>query len=121
MSEIRVKHILQKHLGSRNPNDSYRKKPITRTKEEAISNINQFREQIKSMEDWDRIAAEYSECGSAANAGDLGFFGPGAMQKAFEEAAFATPVGQISGLVDTDSGIHIILRLVWFSPFENSN
>ena len=35
MSEIRVLHILQKHTGSRNPNDSYRKKPITRSKQEA--------------------------------------------------------------------------------------
>jgi hypothetical protein len=40
--QIRVKHILQKHLGSRNPNDSYRKKPVTRTKEEAIANIHQI-------------------------------------------------------------------------------
>jgi hypothetical protein len=39
MSEIRVKHILQKHVGSRNPNDSFRKKPVTRSKQEAIDNI----------------------------------------------------------------------------------
>ena len=37
--QIRVKHILQKHLGSRNPNDSYRKKPVTRTKEEAEKHL----------------------------------------------------------------------------------
>ncbi len=38
-SEIRVKHILLKHTGSRNPFDSYRKKPITRSKEDAIKGI----------------------------------------------------------------------------------
>jgi len=65
--QIRVKHILQKHTGSRNPNDSYRKRPITRSKDEAIANIQNFMQQIKSMEDWDRIASEFSECGSAAN------------------------------------------------------
>lgn len=110
-AEIRVKHILQKHLGSRNPNDSYRKKPITRTKEEAVANIMKFKEEIKNMDDWDRIAHEYSECGSAANAGDLGMFGRGAMQKQFEDAAFALEVGAMSDLVDSDSGIHIILRI----------
>ena len=82
--EVRVKHILQKHTGSRNPNDSLRNKPITRTKDEAIENIRKFKEQIKTQEDWDRIAQEFSECRSATQGGDLGFFGPGQMQAAFE-------------------------------------
>jgi NIMA-interacting peptidyl-prolyl cis-trans isomerase 1 len=67
--------------------------------------------EIKTMDDWDRIAYEYSECSSAAKFGDLGMFGRGAMQKPFEDAAFALKVGEVSGLVDTDSGIHVILRL----------
>ncbi|CAI2383254.1 unnamed protein product [Moneuplotes crassus] len=111
MEEIRVKHILQKHTLSRNPHDSYRDKPITRSKEEAIENIEKIRDAIindgKSFAD---IASEISECRSAANGGDLGFFGRGMMQKEFEDAAFALSVGEISGLVDSDSGIHIILR-----------
>jgi len=111
MSEIRVKHILQKHTGSRNPHDSYRNKPITRSKEEATENIIKIKSQIQSMEDWDRLALEYSECGSAAKAGDLGFFGRGAMQKPFEDAAFALEVGHVSDPVDSPSGIHIIIRL----------
>ncbi len=102
---------MQKHTGSRNPNDSYRKRPITRSKQEAIDNILKFKEAIKTQEDWNRIASEYSECGSAANNGDLGMFGRGAMQKQFEDAAFALEVGQMSDLVDSDSGIHIILRV----------
>ena len=65
------------------------------------------------MEDFQKIAAEFSECRSAAQGGDLGFFGPGQMQKAFEDASFALQVGQVSDLVDTDSGIHIILRVAW--------
>lgn len=63
------------------------------------------------MEDWDRIASEFSECGSAANQGDLGWFGRGAMQKSFEDASYALKVGEMSGLVDSDSGIHIIVRI----------
>jgi NIMA-interacting peptidyl-prolyl cis-trans isomerase 1 len=42
--------------------------------------------------------------------GDLGKFGPGEMQKAFENSAFSLNVGEISGIVSTDSGFHILLR-----------
>ena len=51
-----------------------------------------------------------SDCGSAQDGGDLGFFEHGQMMPAFEEATAALPVGGMSPLVDTDSGTHIILR-----------
>lgn len=41
---------------------------------------------------------------------NVGKFGRGQMQKPFEDATFALGVSEISGLVDTDSGVHIILR-----------
>ena len=56
-------------------------------------------------------AKKRSDCGSYAQNGDLGMFGKGEMQKPFEEASFALKVGEISGIVDTDSGVHIIKRL----------
>ena len=52
-----------------------------------------------------------SDCGSAQKGGDLGVFQRGAMQKAFEDASFALKVGELSGIVDSDSGIHVILRI----------
>ena len=47
---------------------------------------------------------------SAKRGGDLGSFGRGAMQPSFEAAAFALEVGQMSDLVESPSGVHIILR-----------
>ena len=109
--QVRVRHILQKHTGSRNPIVRATGKAVTRSKDEAIANVQQFKAQIQSEQDFASIAQQFSECGSSAQGGDLGFFGPGQMQAPFEEASFALAPGQISELVDTDSGIHIIMRL----------
>lgn len=45
-----------------------------------------------------------------------GFFGRGEMQKEFEDAAFALQPGQVSGIVETASGVHLIQRYVLRSP-----
>lgn len=55
------------------------------------------------------LAKEYSkDPGSAANGGDLGWFGPGAMVAPFEEAAYALEVNEISAPVQSEHGFHII-------------
>ena len=55
------------------------------------------------------LAKQYSQDpGSAQNGGDLGFFGKGVMVPQFESVAFALKQGQISGLVQTQFGYHII-------------
>ena len=71
-----------------------------------------FIHQIILQEDlFAQYAKEGSDCGSFAKGGDLGYFGPGAMQKQFEDASYALDVGQMSGIVDSDSGSHLILRI----------
>lgn len=58
------------------------------------------------------LAITESDCSSARKMGDLGFFGRGDMQKEFEEAAFALKPGEVSHVVETASGLHLIERLV---------
>jgi len=56
------------------------------------------------------LAVTESDCSSARKMGDLGNFGKGDMQKEFEEAAFKLKVGEVSGIVETASGLHLIER-----------
>jgi parvulin-like peptidyl-prolyl isomerase len=63
----------------------------------------------KKGEDFAALAKEFTEdTGSKANGGLYEDFGRGKMVKAFEEAAFSVPVGQISGIIETTYGYHII-------------
>jgi peptidyl-prolyl cis-trans isomerase C len=55
------------------------------------------------------VAKANSKDGSAANGGDLGWFGLGAMVKPFEDAVVAAAVGKVVGPVKTDFGWHLIL------------
>ena len=65
---------------------------------------------VKGEKQFNELAAQFSDCSSAKRGGDLGLFGRGQMQKPFEDATFALKIGQLSDIVDTDSGVHIILR-----------
>lgn len=59
-----------------------------------------------------QLAVAESDCSSARKMGDLGFFARGDMQKEFEEAAFQLKPGEISPVVETASGLHLIERYV---------
>ncbi|KAB8291680.1 hypothetical protein EYC80_006480 [Monilinia laxa] len=109
--KIRASHLLVKHRDSRRPS-SWREAEITRTKDEAMSIILQHEAHIRSgSTSLGDLAVSESDCSSARKMGDLGFFGRGDMQKEFEEAAFALKPGQVSEVVETASGLHLIERL----------
>ncbi|CAM9296690.1 unnamed protein product [Ectocarpus sp. 6 AP-2014] len=110
---MRASHILVKHQGSRRTaswKDVDGVAIKTRTKAEAINMLMDLRAKISTQEDFAEIAQEHSDCGSARAGGDLGEFGDGQMMQPFEDATRALRVGEISSVVDTDSGVHIILR-----------
>ncbi|MFA6888209.1 MAG: peptidylprolyl isomerase [Candidatus Woesearchaeota archaeon] len=86
--EIRASHIL---VGS---------------KEQAVEIL----QKCKAGADFAYMAEKYSKCPSGKKGGDLGTFGRGQMVPKFENAAFNLKVGEISELVPTQFGFHIIKR-----------
>jgi hypothetical protein len=84
---------------------------VTRTQDEARALIDQIAADIQAGNiTFADAAMEYSDCPSGAEGGDLGTFGRGAMVQPFDEAAFALGVGDISDVVETQFGYHLILR-----------
>ena len=71
--------------------------------------IEAILERLNNGEDFAALAMEYSDDGSSEYGGELGEFQRGMMVEPFEEAAFALEPGEISGIVETEFGFHIIL------------
>jgi len=80
---------------------------LVKTEKEA----NTVLERLKKGEKFANIAKEVSLCPSGKRGGDLGTFGRGRMMKEFEKAALALQKGQISPIVKTKFGYHVIKRL----------
>ena len=79
-----------------------------------MTELKQYEAKIKAegiVESFAKYALERSDCGSYKANGDLGFFGRGDMQQPFEEASFALQKDEMSGIVSTDSGYHLIYRI----------
>lgn len=74
----------------------------------ALNLINDVKDDILAGAAFKEMAQFHSEGPSAPNGGYLGWFGKGKMAPAFEEAAFAAPIGQVIGPVLTQFGYHLI-------------
>jgi len=107
VEEVHARHILIMH-------DESKRKPttISRSKAEAAQLIQALAEEVTAEgADFAAIARANSDCPSKHRGGDLGTFGRGQMSPAFEAAAFALKEYEISGVVETEFGYHIIQRL----------
>jgi parvulin-like peptidyl-prolyl isomerase len=81
----------------------------TRSEAETLALALELRQRLLDGEDFAALAAEYSsDTTSAANGGDLGWFGRGRMVAPFEEGAFSLEIGEISEPIRSDFGYHII-------------
>lgn len=78
------------------------------TKKAARTKIDGLLKRVKAGEDFAALAKENSDDGSAAQGGDLGFFPRGQMVPPFDQAAFALKPGEISDVVTSQFGFHII-------------
>lgn len=78
---------------------------------EKLSLAQELKTRISKGESFANLAKQYSIDGSKRRGGDLGFFGRGMMVPEFEKAAFALEKGQVSDIVKTRFGYHIIKRL----------
>jgi len=96
--EIRASHILIKV-------DS---KSTESQKADAYKKISEIQVKIQQGGDFAALAKEFSQGPSNVKGGDLGFFKRGQMVKPFEKAAFALVPGEVSGIVETRFGYHLI-------------
>ncbi len=96
--KVRASHILIKV----DPDASEAKKAAAKKK------IQEIQRRIKAGEDFAQLAKENSEGPTGPNGGDLGYFERGKMVKEFEDAAFALAPGQVSDIVQTKFGYHLI-------------
>jgi len=94
----RARHILVRVAGNADE----------RTRKTARAKIERALKQIKSGKSFSTVAKKMSGDATAEKGGDLGYFARGAMAPAFDKAVFTMKKGEISGIVKTQFGFHII-------------
>jgi parvulin-like peptidyl-prolyl isomerase len=105
-TSIEASHFLVQYQGSMRAAPT-----VTRTKDEAKKRAEEGLAKVKKGEDFAKVVGEYSdEPGAATRGGALGAFTRDRMIKPFADAAFLLKVGQVSGIVETPFGFHVIKR-----------
>ena len=78
------------------------------TKDQANKKIKKIQKKLEAGEDFTSLAKEFSEGPSNIKGGDIGYFNRGQMVKPFEDAAFKLKPGEVSDIVETRFGYHLI-------------
>jgi peptidyl-prolyl cis-trans isomerase D len=98
-AQVRARHILRKLPAEAGPDDEVKVRSV----------MESIQQRLQAGEDFAALAREFSEDpASAEQGGDLGFFKRGEMVKPFEDVAFALQPGEVSAIVRTDFGYHLI-------------
>jgi peptidyl-prolyl cis-trans isomerase C len=95
---VRASHILIKSKPDADPVN----------KEERRKELEAVKKRLDQGEDFAVLAKEFSHCPSAEKGGDVGYFERGKMVKPFEDAAFSMNPGEVSNIVVTSFGFHLI-------------
>jgi NIMA-interacting peptidyl-prolyl cis-trans isomerase 1 len=102
-----ARHILIQWMGCKAADAK-----IVRTKEQAHAVAEEVLRRLKAGEEFTRVVLDYSdEPNAGRRGGSLPPFGRGTMDKQFETVAFALTPGELSGIVETPFGFHVIQRL----------
>jgi len=101
--QMTASHIVVQYQGAERADAS-----VTRTKEQARSFIEDLEKKLQSGEKFEDLASKNSDGPSKEKAGSLGVITQGLMPPAFETAAFALKQGEVSKIVETPFGFHII-------------
>jgi peptidyl-prolyl cis-trans isomerase NIMA-interacting 1 len=106
-TQVGARHILIMHNESTSKPES-----ITRTKAEGRARAQEALLKIRGGANFEEMVKQYTdEPGGAERSGDLGVFDRSTMVKPFADAAFALKVGEVSEVVETKYGYHIIKRI----------
>ena len=103
--QISARHILIAYQGAQRAAEN-----VTRTKDEARALAAQVLSDVRGGKDWDELWKQYSNEPGGQEGGSLGIFGRGQMVPAFEKAAFALKVDELSEVVETPFGFHVVQR-----------
>lgn len=103
---ITAKHVLVKYVGAKQASVS-----VTRSREDACLRAQEARTKLEQGTSFADVVKEYSEeQGAATRDGTLGAVERGDVVPAFADAAFELRAGEVSQVVETDYGFHVILR-----------
>lgn len=83
---------------------------LPEAKSAAFEKIREIRERVVNGGDFAEEAKKHSDCPSGREGGSLGWFGPGMMVPEFDKAAFSMKKGEVSDIVQTQFGYHIIYK-----------
>jgi peptidyl-prolyl cis-trans isomerase NIMA-interacting 1 len=105
-AKVSVRHILVKYSGAKNAADG-----IKRTREEACLRALEVRDKLREGADFEEMVKEYSdEPGAATRGGSIGAVERAELEKPFADAAFELSINQMSDIVETPFGFHLIVR-----------